>query len=341
VGNCGCCVCVKESSVGFLETFGEFDSIAYPGITCINPCTQALGGTTSLKVEQIKITVETRSKDNVFITLALAAQIKVAQSPNELKQYLKLRQDKKVELQKARGTTPGGPEEEILLDLGPNSPATLALGDVTQEGILYNAFYRLDKPYEQILAYIEEYFRFHGMEYSLDEMFAAKNDMTNELQELLNHKMNPFGYIICNILVLDIDPVEKVKRAMNDIIACEKEKRAQQSRAEADKITKILAAEAEAKTRELAGEGIANARKAILNGLQQSVETFQQAIPGSDPNMILKTVLMTQYMDTIKEASLTGKNTFIMPSSPAQILNIEEQLRAAIGAPAPKSQQIF
>jgi len=200
----------------------------------------------------------------------------------------------------------------------------------TDPTILYNAFYKLQNPVDQILAYLEEYFRFHGMSYTLDEIFAAKNDMTHELQHMLNSKMNPFGYIICNILVLDIDPDEKVKQAMNDIIASEKEKRAQQSRAEAEKITKILNAEAEAKTRELAGEGIANARKAIINGLQSSVESFQQALPGSQPSDVLVTVLMTQYMDTIKEAASTGQNTFILPSSPGQVSSIEDQMRSAL-----------
>jgi len=332
-----CCVCVKESQVGFLETFGKFESLAIPGFTFINPFSQSLAGTLSLRVEQIKLTVETRSKDNVFITIHLAAQIKVAAHPQELKDYLKLRQQKTD--MKIRGTsTIGSTDEENLLEIDPTSNKPIR-DDITVEGLLYNAYYRIDHPHEQILAYIEEYFRFHGMEYSLDEMFAAKNDMTNELQEKLNQKMNCYGYIICNILVLDIDPVDEVKSAMNDIIACEKEKRAQQSRAEADKISKILAAEADARTRELAGEGIANARKAILNGLQSSVETFQQALPGSDPNMILKTVLMTQYLDTIKEAALSGKNTFMMPSSPAQILNIENQLRAALGDKP--QQQLF
>jgi len=189
---------------------------------------------------------------------------------------------------------------------------------------------KLDNPTNQIFSYLEEYFRFHGMEYTLDDMFAAKNDMTYELQGLLNEKMNPYGYIICNILVIDIDPDKKVKEAMNDIIASEKEKRAQQSRAEAEKITTILAAEAEAKTRELAGEGIANARKAIVLGMQESVETFRKAIPNTDPNQILSTVLMTQYLDTIKEAAGNGRNTFIMPSSPAQISVMEEQLKASI-----------
>jgi len=215
-------------------------------------------------------------------------------------------------------------EEDIVpfvIDIGPTKHR--------DSKILYNAFYKLQNPVEQILAHLEEYFRFHGMSYTLDELFAAKNDLTHELQALLNEKMNPFGYIICNILVLDIDPDKKVKEAMNDIIASEKEKKAQQARAEADKITKILNAEAEAKTRELAGEGIANARKAIINGLQTSVNSFQHALPGAQASDVLVTVLMTQYMDTLKEAAGNSGNTFILPSSSGPS-SMEDQFRNAI-----------
>jgi regulator of protease activity HflC (stomatin/prohibitin superfamily) len=210
----------------------------------------------------------------------------------------------------------------IRIDMGPTKNR--------DSQILYNALYKLQDPVGQILAHLEEYFRFHGMSYTLDEIFAAKNDMTHELQQLLNAKMNPFGYIICNILVLDIEPDQKVKQAMNDIIASEKEKRAQQARAEADKITTILNAEAEAITREKAGEGIANARKAIIKGLQNSVETFQAALPGSQPSDVLVTVLMTQYMDTIKEAASTGQNTFVLPASPGPLNSIEDSMRTAL-----------
>jgi len=223
-------------------------------------------------------------------------------------------------------------EPEVFQD-EPAIPFVVEMGPTKNKDskLLYNAFYKLQNPVEQILAHLEEYFRFHGMSYTLDEIFAAKNDMTHELQTMLNQKMNPFGYIICNILVLDIDPDIKVKQAMNDIIASEKEKRAQQARAEADKITKILNAEAESRTRELAGEGIANARKAIINGLQTSVESFQQALPGAQPSDVLVTVLMTQYMDTIKEAASTGQNTFILPSSPGgQSNSMEDQFRNAL-----------
>jgi hypothetical protein len=325
----GCCVCVQESQVGFIESFGEFHSVAYSGATCLNCISQSLVGTLSLKVEQHKIDVETRSKDNVFIRVSLAVQMKVAQNQREFAQYQGNYGKKHLQNRKGKKSKVDLNDTE---DVG-EGVELMGPAPEKDDGILYNAYYRLENPVDQILSYMEEYFRFHGMEYTLDEMFAARNDMTHELQQMLNYKMNPFGWIICNILVLDIDPDHKVKQAMNDIITCEKEKRAQQSRAEAEKLTKILAAEAEARTRELAGEGIANARKAILHGLQESVENFKQALPDSDPNQILKTVLMTQYMDTIKEASLTGRNTFVMPSSPAQVVAIEEQLRQAIGAP--------
>jgi len=315
-----CCACIEESHVGMIENFGKFSRVAEPGINCLNCLTENVAGQLSLRVEQHKIDVETRSKDNVFVTIRMAVHYKVAESEAEFPIS---------KTKKSKGKEPKIREEEEKLI------PQLKL----DERVLYSAYYKLNKPIDQILAYLEEYFRFHGMEYTLDEMFAAKNDMTHELQEMLNEKMNPYGYIIKNILVIDIDPDAKVKQAMNDIIASEKEKRAQQSRAEAEKMTKILAAEAEAKTRELAGEGIANARKAIIAGLQESVENFQQAIPNTDPSQIMVTVLMTQYLDTIKEAAANGRNTFIMPSSPAQVNTMEDQLRMAILSVREKKEQ--
>jgi len=260
----------------------------------------------------------------------MAVQFKVAETETEFERYLgRARRDQSIKKDKKKKKKIED-ELEIVenavmfqIDVGPTKKR--------DSQILYNAFYKLEEPKEQIFAYLEEYFRFHGMSYTLDEMFAAKNDMTAELQEMLNERMNPFGYIICNVLVLDIDPDAQVKQAMNDIVASEKEKRAQQARAEADKITKILNAEAEARTRELAGEGIANARKAIINGLQSSVGSFQQALGDScHSSDVLVTVLMTQYMDTIKEAASNGHNTFILPSSPGQSQTMEDQFRNAI-----------
>eukprot|EP01124_Arcella_intermedia_P034576 TRINITY_DN85_c0_g1_i2.p1 TRINITY_DN85_c0_g1~~TRINITY_DN85_c0_g1_i2.p1 ORF type:complete len:269 (-),score=78.93 TRINITY_DN85_c0_g1_i2:48-854(-) len=260
------------------------------------------------------------------MTIKIAIQMKVAQSVSEFPS-----QDKVQKAKKPRKTSDSEEELEPSYRRDKDSKDDFAsLLTMDPETLVYNAFYNLEHPVNQVLALVEEYFRFHGMNYTMDEMFAAKNEMTHELLRLLNRRMNKHGYVIVNVLVMDIIPDHKVKQAMNDIIASEKEKRAQQSRAEADKMTKILAAEADARTRELAGEGIAKARLAIVAGLQESVENFHKALPNSDPSQILTTVLMTQYLDTIKEAAGHARNTFIMPSSPAHVTSLEEQFRNAI-----------
>jgi len=322
-----CWVCVGESNVNIIESLGKFSKIATPGCTCLNCCTENSVGELSFKVMQHTLSVETRSKDNVFVTIKLAIQIKVAQNAAEFPSHKSVKKPIK---KKKKGSDSDEELEPINREDEEKEDDVNPLLSMEPEAIVYNAFYHLDQPINQVLALVEEYFRFHGMNYSMDEMFAAKNEMTYELLRLLNSKMNKHGYVIVNVLVMDIDPDKTVKKAMNDIIASEKEKRAQQSRAEAEKVTKILAAEADARTRELAGEGIAKARKAIVSGLQESVENFRNALPNSDPSQILTTVLMTQYLDTVKEAAGNARNTFIMPSSPAQVTTMEEQFRTAI-----------
>jgi len=60
------------------------------------------------------------------------------------------------------------------------------------------------------------------------------------------------------------------------------------------------------------------------------VNEFQQTIPAAEAETILATVLMTQYMDTIKEAASKGHNTFLLPSSPGQVAAMEAQLHQAL-----------
>jgi len=203
-------------------------------------------------------------------------------------------------------------------------------GDPHFETLLYKAYYKLSDPIAQITTFIEQYFRFHGMEYTLDAMYAAEDELTMELLNELNTKVNPYGYIVFDVLVKDIAPNARVKDAMNDVVSSEKARIAATNRAQAEKSARILAAEAESKTRELEGQGVANARRAIIQGLRKSVDDFQQAIPGAEARELLVTVLMTQYMDTIKEAASKGRNTFILPSSPGPVSATEDQMRQAI-----------
>ena len=106
---------------------------------------------------------------------------------------------------------------------------------------------------------------------------------------------------------------------------------AAQARGEAEKILKVKAAEAEAESKALQGQGIANQRKAIVEGLRQSVEAFSAAVDGTTAKDVIMLVLVTQYLDTIKEIGSNDKsNTLFMSHSPAAMGDLFRQMQDAV-----------
>ncbi len=143
--------------------------------------------------------------------------------------------------------------------------------------------------------------------------------------------MKDYGYVIIKALVTDIMPDEKVKSAMNDINASQREQVAAQARGEAEKILKVKQAEAEAESKALQGRGIADQRKAIINGLRESVEAFKESVEGASAKDVMALVLMTQYFDTLKEIGAQAKsNTILMPHSPGAMPEFFQQIQNAI-----------
>ncbi len=116
---------------------------------------------------------------------------------------------------------------------------------------------------------------------------------------------------------------------MNDINAAQREQEAAKARGEAEKILKVKAAEAESESKALQGQGVAKQRKAIIDGLKESIDDFTKTVPGSDPGDVMKTVLLTQYFDTLREIGSTGKSTTILlPNSPGSVGDFMTQLVA-------------
>ena len=113
--------------------------------------------------------------------------------------------------------------------------------------------------------------------------FASQSSIAAAVKQELDADMATFGYEIVNVLVTDIVPDEKVKSAMNDINAAQREQVAANARGEAEKILVVKKAEAEAESKALQGQGIANQRKAIIEGLQVS----SRAVPESCRRRIL------------------------------------------------------
>jgi regulator of protease activity HflC (stomatin/prohibitin superfamily) len=193
------------------------------------------------------------------------------------------------------------------------------------------AFYKLSDPVKQIESMVYNVVLGHVPKMKLDDTFLNQADIASDLRDNLDASMKEYGYSIVKVLISDIVPDQKVKAAMNDINAAQREREATVSRAETNKMLLVKQAEAEAESKRLQGEGIANQRKAIISGLKDSVEDFAKTVPGSTPQDVMQLVLMTQYFDTLKEiAANDHSNTILIPHTPNTLTDIYAQIRNAI-----------
>jgi len=196
---------------------------------------------------------------------------------------------------------------------------------------VYDAFYRLDRPTVQITAYVFDTVRARVPKMPLDDVFERKDEVAIAVKQELSAEMDDFGYMIVQTLITDIDPDRKVKESMNEINAARRLREAAQERGEAEKILQVKAAEAEAESKALQGEGIARQRKAIIDGLRESVDQFQQSIGGTSPESIMQLVLMTQHYDTMKEIGASSRaNTIFVTYTPGGMTDLAEQMRNAL-----------
>ncbi len=195
---------------------------------------------------------------------------------------------------------------------------------------VYEAFYKLVRPEAQITAFVFDVVRARVPLLTLDDLFEKKDSIATAVKEELSHVMNDFGYDILKALITDIEPDTHVKKAMNEINAAQRMRLAAVEKGEADKILRVKAAEAEAESNALHGKGIADQRRAIVEGLSESVSEFQAHVPGSSPHDVMQIVLMTQYFDTLKELSAHSKtNTILVPHAPSHLNDLTEQMRNA------------
>jgi len=196
---------------------------------------------------------------------------------------------------------------------------------------VYEAYYKLSDPKEQIGSFVFNVILGHVPKMNLDEAFEQQNAIATAVKQELDGVMAGFGYGIVKALVTDIIPDPKVKAAMNDINAARREQEAANARGEAEKILKVKQAEAEALSKQLQGQGIANQRKAIIDGLRESVETFKAGVEGASARDVMMLVLLTQYFDTLKEVGASAhSNTIMIPHTPGTLVDFFDQIRNAV-----------
>ena len=264
---------VSTAQVAVVTRFGRFLRVAEAGLNWKFPFFDAVAARLSLRVNQITLTMETKTKDNVFVTIPISVQNRV-------------RPDK-----------------------------------------VFDAFYKLSDPTAQIKSYVEQVILGHVPGMTLDEVFASQSSIAAAVKKELDEDMSGFGYEIVNVLVTDIVPDAKVKSAMNDINAAQREQVAANARGEAEKILVVKKAEAEAESKALQGQGIANQRKAIIEGLQASIEQFQKVVEGASAREVMQLVMVTQYFDTLKSIGESDKtNTLFLSHSPGAVKEIGDQI---------------
>jgi len=201
---------------------------------------------------------------------------------------------------------------------------------VIPEGV-ESAFYKLSDPVKQIESMVYNVVLGHVPKMKLDDTFLNQADIATDLRANLDNSMREYGYTIVKVLISDIVPDQKVKNAMNDINAAQREREATVSRAETNKLLLVKQAEAEAESKRLQGEGIANQRKAIIAGLKESVEDFQKVVEGTTARDVMTLVLLTQYLDTLKEIGASANtNTLMLSHAPGEMRNLRDQISQAI-----------
>ncbi|CAA0251250.1 SPFH domain-containing protein [Tenacibaculum maritimum] len=188
---------------------------------------------------------------------------------------------------------------------------------------VYDAFYKLEYPHEQITSYVFDVVRAEVPKMKLDDVFVKKDDIAIAVKSELQDAMVNYGFDIIKTLVTDIDPDAQVKEAMNRINASEREKVAAQYEGDAQRILIVEKAKAEAESKRLQGQGIADQRREIARGLEESVEVLNKVGINSQEASAL--IVVTQHYDTLQSIGQeTNSNLILLPNSPqagSQMLN--------------------
>ncbi|EMC41981.1 SPFH domain-containing protein [Streptococcus mutans] len=270
---------VRQQTVAIIERFGKYQLTSASGIHLRLPFgIDKIAARIQLRLLQSEIIVETKTKDNVFVTLNVATQYRV--------------------------------NEQNVTD----------------------AYYKLMRPEAQIQSYIEDALRSSVPKLTLDELFEKKDEIALEVQHQVAEEMSTYGYIIVKTLITKVEPDAEVKQSMNEINAAQRKRVAAQELANADKIKIVTAAEAEAEKDRLHGVGIAQQRKAIVDGLAESIIELKGTNVSLTEEQIMSILLTNQYLDSLNTFAQHGNSSIFLPANPEGAEDIRTQVISALKA---------
>jgi regulator of protease activity HflC (stomatin/prohibitin superfamily) len=137
-----CFYIINTAEVGVVEQGGKFRRLAQPGLGCVCYPFEQLVGKLSFRVQQLNVTVETKTLDNVFVTAMVSVQFQVLREK------------------------------------------------------VYEAFYALSNPTQQITAHVYDVMRSELPKLDLDSAFEAKEELALAVKAALRDTMTGYGYQI-------------------------------------------------------------------------------------------------------------------------------------------------
>ncbi|HEO3163202.1 TPA: SPFH domain-containing protein [Streptococcus agalactiae] len=187
-------------------------------------------------------------------------------------------------------------QSEIIVETKTKDNVFVTLNIATQyrvnENNVTDAYYKLIKPEAQIKSYIEDALRSSVPKLTLDELFEKKDEIALEVQHQVAEEMSTYGYIIVKTLITKVEPDAEVKQSMNEINAAQ--------------------------------------RKAIVDGLADSIQELKDANVTLTEEQIMSILLTNQYLDTLNTFAINGNQTIFLPNNPEGVEDIRTQVLSAL-----------
>lgn len=208
------------------------------------------------------------------------------------------------------------------------------------EDSAYNAFYRLSNPVQQLTAYVCDTVRSTVPRLTLADVFVKKEVIAEAVRDELTKQIGTWGFTLVSALVTDINPEPQVRQAMNEIQAQQRLRLAAKEKAEANKILTVTAAAAAADAAQLRGEGLARERRAVVEGLRDSIVSFGDAVDGVSSKDVISLMLTNQWLEMMSNVGSNAKSSAVfLPSAPGEFHALRSQFIQGVLAPQGMSRE--
>lgn len=190
--------------------------------------------------------------------------------------------------------------------------------------------YELENRSKSIEASVENSLRTYVAKETHESLLEKKEELALHIKTDLEAQFREWGMQIHSFQITNVTFPTTITNAMSEVVASEQLKKAAENKGEATKIQAIKEAEAEKERKRLQGEGIALERRAIAEGLRQSIEVVAGATKQS-ASEIIATLTLTQYLDTMKSiGSSENSKVIFLDSSVSKTNDIMQQIVSGI-----------